>query len=347
MSVEKFISELAAVGSATETLTKYQINLRQFSEVLGKDFEACTKDDIIRALAWLERQPFKPGTKSKKKEHLKRYFQWLRGCERKQYPPEVSWFTTSVKYRDRIAPEDVLTEEEILQAIEKMPSVRNKALFSFLYDIGPRPHEFLKLRIQNTPFDDYSYTVRIPSGTKTGFRRVRGTISTPYLKQWLGIHPRKKEMSAPLFVVHYCKKEKAGLSYDGLRRICQMNAKYFPDKRIYPYVFRHSRATHLAKIMTEAQLCQHFGWAQGSRMPRIYVHLSGRDLDATLLGAYGLKEMRKEEQDGKPRRCPICQEINPPNADTCWKCLRPLDIIQGEEELLDRIIQRMQEKGII
>jgi hypothetical protein len=31
--------------------------------------------------------------------------------------------------------------------------------------------------------------------------------------------------------------------------------------------------------MTEAQLCQFFGWSFGSKTPRIYVHLSGRDLN--------------------------------------------------------------------
>lgn len=146
---------------------------------MGKRFEEWGKQEVIEALSWLNRQPFTPETKGKKKEHLKAFFKWLRGCEGPSYPPEVAWFTSSVPYRDKKVPDGLLTEKELLEAVEKMPSVRNKALFSFLYDIAPRPHEFNRLDIRHVKFDSYSYTVRIPEETKTGHRRVRGTVSTP------------------------------------------------------------------------------------------------------------------------------------------------------------------------
>lgn len=62
------------------------------------------------------------------------------------------------------------------------------------------------------------------------------------------------------------------------------------SKRINPYSLRHARATHCAQWMTEAQMCEFFGWVQGSRQPRIYVHLSGRDVDPTILAHYSLSE---------------------------------------------------------
>jgi len=40
----------------------------------------------------------------------------------------------------------------------------------------------------------------------------------------------------------------------------------------------HDESALLAQYLTEPQLCAYFGWAIGSEMPRIYVHLCARDI---------------------------------------------------------------------
>ena len=44
----------------------------------------------------------------------------------------------------------------------------------------------------------------------------------------------------------------------------------------------------MANYLTEAQMNVYFGWVQGSDMPSIYVHLSGRDVDYAILKANGV-----------------------------------------------------------
>jgi len=46
----------------------------------------------------------------------------------------------------------------------------------------------------------------------------------------------------------------------------------------------------MANYLTEAQMNAYFGWVQGSDMPSIYVHLSGRDIDDAILKANGVRE---------------------------------------------------------
>ena len=41
----------------------------------------------------------------------------------------------------------------------------------------------------------------------------------------------------------------------------------------------------MANYLTEAQMNVYFGWTQGSDMPGVYVHLSGRDIDDAILKA--------------------------------------------------------------
>jgi integrase/recombinase XerD len=46
----------------------------------------------------------------------------------------------------------------------------------------------------------------------------------------------------------------------------------------------------MANYLTEAKMNAYFGWIQGSDMPSIYVHLSGRDIDDAVLKANGIIE---------------------------------------------------------
>lgn len=65
-----------------------------------------------------------------------------------------------------------------------------------------------------------------------------------------------------------------------------------------PHAFRPASATHLANILTEAQMKEFIGWIQDSDMASVYVHLSGRDVDRAILKLYGMM-MDDERSNGK------------------------------------------------
>jgi integrase/recombinase XerD len=96
--------------------------------------------------------------------------------------------------------------------------------------------------------------------------------------------------------------------------------------------FRHSRSTHLASRLTESQMEEYLGWVQGSRMPSIYVHMSGRDLDADLLQMYGLQAETAKEAPLEVHQCPYCRTVNTRGARVCMTCKRPI----GIDEVMDR-----------
>ena len=55
-------------------------------------------------------------------------------------------------------------------------------------------------------------------------------------------------------------------------------------------------------------------------MPRNYVHLSGRDVDEAILGAYGLIENGKPVKPNVPLKCGRCCTLNPHDARMCHRC---------------------------
>lgn len=103
------------------------------------------------------------------------------------------------------------------------------------------------------------------------------------------------------------------------------------DKPSNPHHYRHSRASYLANEMTEAQLCEWFGWVQGSDVPAKYVHLSGRDIDNAYNEIHGLAPEEEEEQTKTVQECPRCQELNEPNDRFCSRCGQALEIDAAEE----------------
>ncbi len=103
------------------------------------------------------------------------------------------------------------------------------------------------------------------------------------------------------------------------------------DKPSNPHHYRHSRASHLATELKEAQLCQWFGWVQGSDVPARYVHLSGRDIDDAYDQLHGLSKPDEDEKEDDVIECPRCGDLNAPDRVYCGKCGFALDHDTAEE----------------
>jgi hypothetical protein len=72
------------------------------------------------------------------------------------------------------------------------------------------------------------------------------------------------------------------------------------NKHCRLYMLRHSRATHLANHLTEAQMCIFFGWQHGMKVVRCYIHISGKAVDNAFfalnegIGQPGIEQRRRQ-----------------------------------------------------
>ena len=161
---------------------------------------------------------------------------------------------------------------------------------------------------------------------KTGMRRVRVIDCVPDVKTWLNNHPRGKDPSAPLFLELRGKFNHLGNHATLANILKAVKRRAGLNKRVYPHLFRHSRATHLAKDFTEQELKVIFGWSGGSRMPATYVHLSGADVDKKMLEKRGLLEKNNGNAKAvlEPIMCRNCHFQNSTTARLCTKCSHSL-----------------------
>ncbi len=322
-NLHEFYEFLVADALSKGRILKYLYHLLKIADWLDKPFKDAKKKDIIRVVQVIETQDYTAHTKHDYKIVIKRFYQWLRGTE--GYPEEVSWIRSTIKRKDSMIPEELLTVEEIEKQIETTDHPRNKAMISTLYESGCRPSEFLYLCIKHIVFDEYGVQLTIPKG-KTGMRKLRLVASVPHLAAWIKIHPSRDDPNAPIWMGIGTSNRYKPLLYLGFAKcLVEITQKAGIKKRIYPYIFRHTRATHMANHLTEAQMCQYFGWVQGSKMPRTYVHLSGRDLDAPILQMHGIKKEEKKKDNFSPRKCLRCETINSPSGKFCAKCGMALD----------------------
>ncbi len=195
------------------------------------------------------------------------------------------------------------------------------------YESGCRIGETLSLRILNVAFDQYGAVIIVDG--KTGPRRVRVIAASPALASWLSIHPARNDPNAPLWGGVGTVGRNQPLNYEGARALFRRLArKTGLKKRTYSHLIRHTRATELANVLTEAQMKEHLGWVQGSDMPSVYVHLSGRDVDSALLKAHGIVVT----QDDKPKMgltittCPRCRQKTGPETQFCPTCGMALNL---------------------
>ncbi len=324
----KFHDECCSQGLSNVRVLFYMEKLKMLAAKWShKRLSRMDKDDIKELLGKIERSDYSEWTKAGYRITLKKFFQWLHGFEwnSQEYPDEVKWIRTSTKGNAKELPE-ILTKEDIKKLIRAATNIRDKALISVLYESGCRIGELLNLKLKDIVFDDYGAVIKVHGGK--GSRRIRLVCSVPHLSSWIQNHPHREDRDSYLWTSIARRRRASRISYQYVR----LKLKKFAERAgvkvpVNPHNFRHSRATHLANKLTEAQMCEYFGWVQGSDMPSTYVHLSGRDVDSAILRIYGRlsRDEEKKEEELKTKECPRCHYENPPESDFCGRCRLPLD----------------------
>ena len=319
-----FIKDQAAIGNSKARQIKYLSIIGQIAEKVNYDFNKATKDDIKSLCSDINNSNMSDWTKHDYLLTIKVFYKFLRDSD--DYPKEVKWIRPKKARNHKKLPRDLITIDDAKKLANYTNTLRDRCYVLILYETGARISELLELKIKDVEFDKYGARITLPDNGKTGPRKIRVIASSPAISNWLLEHPRRNDKNAPLLCGLWSKNRGKTLDYrrpyDILKEI---GKKAGIDKPMNPHHFRHSRATELAKKLTEAQLCEYMGWVIGSREAATYVHLSGRDMDKAVLEMHGLVEEGKEKSKLLPIICPRCNIKNDPAAKFCSGCSLGLD----------------------
>ena len=226
------------------------------ARILKKDFDKATQDDIQALIRHIDGNGYKVHTRYTYRLFVRQFFTWI--------GKDVSWIST--KRPNLVPDEDLLDYADVKKMKARCKSLMERAMLILMFSSGARTSEILTLERRHIEVE--KDRLRVVFNGKTGRRRIPVVMPRKWFRmftEFLGC----KDFSPTdrLFPLNY--KQYSNV-FKRVRRPV--------NKRVHPHLFRHSAATRMASYMTEAQLCVYFGWAIGSRTPRVYVHLSGRDL---------------------------------------------------------------------
>jgi integrase len=323
----RFIDSCEAEGLSKHRIMTYYRMLR----IIGRnsDFildKKATKEDIERLMRAVRKLNYSPYSVETVKAILKKYYRWLFGLSSNDSLPDcVKWIKGETPPQE-LKKEDLLTEEEVGRIISASNSIMGRALVSVFYEGALRPLELLSMRIRDITFgpQDIKVYVRGKMKKKQGDRAIFLIRSCPLLKEWIEHHPFNKDPDYPVWIINknqaYKDKKLFGNPLSSIafyRLIAKLVKKAQIERKVWPYLFRHSRATQLYKELGEAMAKKFLGHSPDSRMARVYNHLNEEDVRDALLQNHGIK---KREQVSDSLTCQRCGHINRYGALLCSHC---------------------------
>lgn len=359
--IEKYEQYLLSKGNVkNERLSKILSQLRNIAELLNKNFDKASKDDLIGLIAKINsgeyfrnkiknwhngkivftqtKKSHSEETKADYRKRVKTFYKWFKKDDLRIESDDKSERVSMNKFYDYVETEiktttkrknhsysDVLFDDDIDKVIDSgCKTHKEKAFIKFLHETGVRAGELLTIKLKDIEFKDTHALIKVAG--KTGERRVYVLHSLPYLSKWLDIHPYKNDKNAYLWISEdnrFMDNPQPLLYKGGLRIInkCFKRAKI--GKKHNYHWFRHSRATLLAPHVKETILCDYMGWEKGGAQVKIYVHSDKSQLENAFSEMNGL--IKKEDNKNLPIKC-SCTAINDNKSRYCFKCGKPLSV---------------------
>jgi site-specific recombinase XerD len=272
--------------------------------------------------------------------HLKRFYRWM--IEQGHPIDLVKLNRIKTPGIDRMTKtaDDMLTEDEVQSIYMATGRVRDRALFSMMYEGGFRPVDLYDLQWGRVQFNDQNVVVTTNAKVDENPRRVPLFKCRGYLVQWRDDYPGKPEGDNYVFVSLRLPHEPIG--YRGMQTAFHRAVRLSGiDKKKSMYFLRHSHVTHLQEqgVSDAVNKLTHWG-SQSSNMLATYSHISNDHVDQVLAEHAGVTpQKRKKTSKLKAIQCPKCATVNPPEANRCFICGTPLsDDALTEDELLFKML---------
>ena len=110
--ISQFVDHLFAKNMTKLRVVKYICHLTVVARIAGKPLGSIDRKDMEKIIGQINTANYADNTKHDYKVAIRKYFQWLRGCDEElgEFPEEVRWIKPSYK-KSRLLPEALITGE--------------------------------------------------------------------------------------------------------------------------------------------------------------------------------------------------------------------------------------------
>ncbi|TBR09329.1 MAG: hypothetical protein EPO62_05125 [Candidatus Nitrosotenuis sp.] len=340
---------------ASATLFNELNRLNSMSAILGKKYERATIKDIENLVFEVDRRCKHPSTANRHWKILKTFYRWMRGLQGSDYPPEVKWIKMKRVPPISVTESDLISYDECVRITEMATNLRDRALFQCTLDAGCRIGEILTVRIGEVELTDIGAVLQ--SDGKTGKAPLILTWSAKTLAMWLNIHPFRDDPTAPLWPLRDREKPiqmSYASAYQTFKK-CVRRAGI--KKRVWPHLLKHVSCSYDSELgLPESYRKYKHHWTPGSKMARVYEHLSSSiipkiQVESMRLMNHPVDESKIQKMEQKvelSKRCRRCEFENSRDAMYCNRCAFPLNDSDAVEMSLKRssmetLLQKIRE----
>ena len=330
-------------GYVTEKrLNKYRYSLIRFADLVEKDFDKLTKEEVREAGGIINNGNLSIRTKQDIIKEIKTSFKFL--FEDGERMPKIVIGLKPLTTKGRLVlPDEMPTEKIIYKMIKACNNSRDKFWIALQgLDGALRPVEMIRANWGWVKKDKYGHYIVVNTAKKSGdkdTRTIRIIKSEPYFLQWMKDYPQERNDDSPLFI-NSQNLERIQLStIHALFR--RLKKKLKINGRFYPYLLRHGLITRMSKNPTIpiSVLKKFVGHSQRSSTIGEYQHFGDDDLKDMQLQYNGILKNKEEKQDEKkPVKCPKCNKSNEYDAEVCHFC--DMAISQNRIVEMDEILEK-------
>ncbi len=266
-----------------------------FLEEQGVDLREVSFQDVRSYIAGLTRKNLSRETVNRKISSLKGFFKFLR---KKNYIESNPMDLIKGLKKDRYLP-SFLFEEEVEKILnieeEDFWSLRNRAIFEFLYSTGCRVSELTALNLGDIDLKEGRAKV-IGKGNKERIvylgREARDVLKRYLAKRRYYIKSDIPDAANALFV----NRQGRRLSSRGVRYVLSNYIRKLGIlKHVSPHTFRHSFATHILDRGADIRVVQELLGHSSPSTTQIYTHIGLEKLKSVYLMAHPHARLYKDE----------------------------------------------------
>lgn len=260
------------VGRSLDTIESYRDALSIFRRYILNElnisiakftFAECTRSCIFGFLGYLEARGNKPGTRNQRLAAIKSYL-WF-AADKDVTLQSIALEVSRIPQCKNPQTDKYVLSEIALNAIFNQPAntrmgLRDRTIMILLYDSAIRLAEMLNIRINDICLSETNPYVRIMGkGSKERVVAIN-TKTSKHIKQYLDVYRLRDNPDINLLFYTIIKGKAGKMSEGNVERFIQQYAdkarETCPDipQRVYPHMFRRTRATNLYQNGVELAL---------------------------------------------------------------------------------------------
>ena len=260
------------VGRSLDTIKSYRDALSIFRRYILNElnisiakfrFAECTRSCIFGFLGYLEARGNKPGTRNQRLAAIKSYL-WF-AADKDVTLQSIALEVSRIPQCKNPQTDKYVLSEIALNTIFNQPAntrmgLRDRTIMILLYDSAIRLAEMLNIRINDICLSETNPYVRIMGkGSKERVVAIN-TKTAKHIKQYLDVYRLRDNPDSNLLFYTIIKSKAGKMSEGNVERFIQQYAdkarETCPDipQRVYPHMFRRTRATNLYQNGVELSL---------------------------------------------------------------------------------------------